>query len=413
MLTLVAALALSHAPFGTRTEQDGWIYLHIGGNPHEVGYEQGILASKEIDDDIEACAAVTKQNTGKTWSELKGITHKLFWSGLDQEVRDELQGIADGVTEKGKIHDIDDLLTLNAYIEICDYYLPWATAGGVTALAPFSTRLSCSAFVATGKATKDGKPVMGHNFWWDPIMGSRWNMILDVTPTGGHRFILDGPPGFIHSGSDFAVNDAGMMLCETTISGFRGFDPKGIPEFVRMRKAIQYGDSLQSMVGIFEKGNNGGYANTWLMADCKTNEIGKLELGLKNMVYSHESDGYYVGSNFAEDPKLTKEETNYVATPDNNCEVRKQTWYTLLDGAKGKVDYLLAEQFLGDGKLCAGALNAKVATADSLKTMSIWARMGRTGGEDYPIDTFFNAGSPLKPFAHKLKGQKWSVFPPK
>ena len=33
------------------------------------------------------------------------------------------------------------------------------------------------------------------------------------------------------------------------------------------------------------EGNNGGYANTWLLADTKTNEIGKLELGLKNVIF--------------------------------------------------------------------------------------------------------------------------------
>ena len=253
---------------------------------------------------------------------------------------------------------------------------------------------------------------MGHNFWWDPLMGERWNVVLDITPTHGHRFMLDAPAGFIHSGSDFAINDAGMMLCETTISGFRGFDPKGVPEFVRMRKAIQYGDSLSSMVAIFRKGNNGGYANTWLMADCKTNEIGKLELGLKNTPYSHSSDGYYVGSNFAEDPKLTREETNYVATPDNNCEMRKVQWMKLIDPAKGKIGKDHAMQFLADPLLCGGALNAKVATADSVKHMQFWGRMGRTGGEDYHVETFFSANDLRHPFAKVLPGQSWTLLPP-
>ncbi|MFX8887345.1 hypothetical protein ABTM83_20055, partial [Acinetobacter baumannii] len=86
------------------------------------------------------------------------------------------------------------------------------------------------------------------------------------------------------------------VLCETTISGFAGFDPNGIPEFQRMRKAIQYGTSLDEMVSIFKQGNNGGYANTWLMADSKSGEIGKLELGLKNVDFQRKKDGYFVGS---------------------------------------------------------------------------------------------------------------------
>jgi hypothetical protein len=51
---------------------------------------------------------------------------------------------------------------------------------------------------------------------------------------------MDGQPGLIHSADDFGVNAAGIAITETTISGFSGFDPNGIPEFVRARKAMQY-----------------------------------------------------------------------------------------------------------------------------------------------------------------------------
>ena len=51
---------------------------------------------------------------------------------------------------------------------------------------------------------------------------------------------MDGFPGFIHSGDDFGINSAGLAITETTISGFSGYDPSGIPEFVRARKGMQY-----------------------------------------------------------------------------------------------------------------------------------------------------------------------------
>ncbi len=37
-----------------------------------------------------------------------------------------------------------------------------------------------------------------------------------------------------------------------------------------------------SMSSIIKEGNNGGYANDWLVGDRKTGEIAYLELGLKN-----------------------------------------------------------------------------------------------------------------------------------
>ena len=32
-----------------------------------------------------------------------------------------------------------------------------------------------------------------------------------------------------------------------------------------------------------KRGNNGGYANAWLLGDIDTNEIARLELGLKHV----------------------------------------------------------------------------------------------------------------------------------
>ncbi len=46
-------------------------------------------------------------------------------------------------------------------------------------------------------------------------------------------------PGWIHSGTDFFITDAGLVGSETTIGGFHGFKEKAVPEFVRMRRATQ------------------------------------------------------------------------------------------------------------------------------------------------------------------------------
>ncbi len=46
--------------------------------------------------------------------------------------------------------------------------------------------------------------------------------------------------GFIHSGTDFFVTDAGLVGSETTIADFFPFDKNGIPEYSRMRIAAQY-----------------------------------------------------------------------------------------------------------------------------------------------------------------------------
>jgi hypothetical protein len=426
MLSIFAAALLSHSPGvqqSSREDRGGWIILHLAGSPHDVGYQQGSLVAEEIADSISAVNLIVKED-GKNWSWLRTTAHRLFWDKLDPEYRDEISGIAEGATSKGVHEDPDDILALNSYIELTDYYLPYEESHGQKSLMVSHAPLACSAFVATGSTTKDHKVVMGHNFWWDYLTGERFRVVLDIHPAKGHHIVFDAMPGFIESGTDWAINDAQIGFCETTISGFVGFDPGGVPEFERMRKAIQYGSTLDEVARIFKAGNNGGYANTWLMVDGKTNEIGKLQLGLKNVVFSTSNDGFYCGSNFPEDPKLIKEETpGYY--PGGN-EEREKRWISHLTKDRGNVDQTLAEGYLADtfdsvtgkfdgrggGALCSkgggsGAINANVLTADSLAQMEFWGRMGCPDGSNLELSR--RSANAAQTILHDLPGEPWTL----
>jgi len=73
---------------------------------------------------------------------------------------------------------------------------------------------------------------------------------------------MDGFPGLIHSADDFGINAAGMMITETTITGFSGWDPNGIAEFVRARKAMQYSNSIDDFVRIMREGTTAATPTT-------------------------------------------------------------------------------------------------------------------------------------------------------
>jgi len=207
----------------------------------------------------------------------------------------------------------------------------------------------CSAFVATGTYTKDGKVVIAHNNWSTYLEGERWTVIFDIVPAKGKRMLMDGLPGVIHSADDFVTNSAGMVITETTIGHFSGFDTAGIPEFVRARKAAQYSSSIDDFTRIMKEGNNGGYANTWLLADTRKNEIGRLELGLKNVTLERKSDGYFVGSNFPINEKLIREETDFDPQDlSQSATARHVRWEQLMAENKGKIDVAAAERFLAD-----------------------------------------------------------------
>ena len=68
------------------------------------------------------------------------------------------------------------------------------------------------------------------------------------------------------------------------------FDPKGVPEFSRMRRATQDASSIEQWCEIMKRGNNGGYANAWLLGDINTNEIARLELGLKQVAFEKKKE---------------------------------------------------------------------------------------------------------------------------
>ncbi len=143
---------------------------------------------------------------------------------------------------------------------------------------------------------------------------------------------MDGYPGVITSDDDFGVNSSGIMITETTITQFRGFNPDAVPEFVRSRKALQYANSIDDYDRIMMEGNNGGYANDWLLGDRKTGEIARLELGLENHHLWRSKDGYFEGSNFPSDPKLIKEETDFDPNDTGSSpNARRTRWRTIAE----------------------------------------------------------------------------------
>ena len=422
--------------------EGGWIYVHLEGSPAAIGFQHGYLLPKEIEDSKNAIELSTTHEVKHTWAEIREVAETVFWPKVPEEYRQELEGMADGLKAHGSRLDVVDLVAMNAYMEFPYYYdeAKKREAKGV----PSTVGEHCSAFIATGAYTKDGRIVIGHNNWSDYLSGSRWDIIFDIAPASGHHLIMDGMPGLIHSGDDFGINDAGILITETTIGNFHGFDRNGVPEFVRARKAMQYSESIDDFARIMEDGNNGGYANTWLVGDRKRNEIGRLELGLKNVTLERTKDGYFVGSNFPINPKLTAEETDFPSDPNTPNRVRHRRWDQLMAEYKGRIDVEAGKKFETDHydvitkeidpnerTLCghidkssrglkpwqdpygpAGAVEAKVADAGMAERMSF------TAGSGHPCGTEFHAAEFLKahpeyawqaPLLQDLKANPWIV----
>jgi hypothetical protein len=331
-----------------RAPVNGWTYVRLEGTPAEIGFQNGYLLSAEIQDLEKVFSIEIPHDTGHDWAFFRDAAEHMLWPHIEAEYREELQGIADGLRAKHVKLDLWDVVAVNAALEWSYYTEQYDKThpGGPT---KHSTAEHCSAFIATGSYTKDGTIVIAHNNWSSYLDGARWTIVFDVRPAKGHRFVMDGLPGVIHSADDFGLNDAGIVITETTISQFSGFDVNGVPEFVRARKAMQYGGSIDEVAAIFKDGNNGGYANDWLIGDIKTNQIASLELGLKHVTLEKKTDGYFVGANFPINPQLAAEETNFdLKNMALSSNARHKRWDQLMAEHKGQIDLKMAQAFLGD-----------------------------------------------------------------
>ncbi len=332
-----------------RPELNGWTFAHLEGTPAEIGYQHGYLFAPEIQDMRRVCSLELAHEHKKEWAFFRDAARDMMWPRIEPRYRQELQGISEGVNARGVKLDLWDIVAINGFLEWPYYVKEYDKQHHIASGPSPSVPERCSAFVATGRYTRDGGVVMAHNAWTFYLEGARWTIVFDIVPREGHRILMDGLPGFIASDDDFGVNAAGLMITETTISEFEGYDPSGIPEFVRARKAMQFASSIDDFARIMKDGNNGGYANDWLVADRKTGEIASLELGLKNVTLERTKDGYLTGANFPVNPKLAREETKFdTRDPSLSANARRIRWEQLMKDNKGKIDIALAQRFLAD-----------------------------------------------------------------
>ena len=209
---------------------------------------------------------------------------------------------------------------------------------------------------------------------------------------------------------------------------------------------MQYSNSIDDFARLMTEGNNGGYANNWLVADRKTHEMADLELGLKNVNLRRTKDGYFIGSNFPVDPKLVKEETTFdlkdMAQSPNARRVRAGQ---LIHESKGKIDMAFGKMYLSDHydsfarkidpnerTLCghielsprgdmpwqppygtAGAVQNKVIDAESAGRMSFEGAVGHACGLKMKAAEHLKAHPEFaweKPLLRDLPSNPWTEF---
>jgi hypothetical protein len=396
-----------------RYEDRGWSFVHVEGAPHARGRQFGKLVADEIAAYIQKLSIRRDaKDPALGWSALRTLADALMLRRYDPEYLEEMKGIADGAAAGGaEVHgrkvDLVDVVAMNSAIDLGQMQsaLP-VTPSAVTGRAFLSAEdelaladrtHKCSSLTATGPATASGRPVFFQLFMWDGYTGVHFNVVLDVVPETGHRFVMQTFPGGIHSGTDFYMNDAGIVIGETTVLQ-TPFDPEGTPQSNRIRKAIQYGSSIDEVAAILRERNNGMYTNDWTLADMKRDLAAILLLGTARSRLWRSTDqpapfgtpGFLWANNNARDAAVRRE---VAAQPEDapydstftawNRDIAFRRFY---EEHMGRIDVLSAARLMASSPVNRPhACDGKVTDATMAERLVFMAHQGKvTLREKFP-----------------------------
>jgi hypothetical protein len=430
-----------------RSDAHGWKFVYVEGDARNRGFMHGQALHEELSQLMEMFVATLKDNNNVSLGEYLDLCNRLARKQFDEsckEWREELEGMVEGALSKGVVINVDFLFGINMYLGVDPFFDPKLNKLGFRSKQT-KPRASdhCSAFIATGDATRDGKIVMAHNTHCEYIWAPFSNVIQYVKPARGCAFIMQTGPGLLSSNMDWFICESGIVGCETTIAGITYLPEYGIPYFCRIRECMQYGKTLDDYERIMCKDNAGDYPCGWMFGDLNTNEIMLLELGKTVSAVRRTHSGVFYGANFAHDPELREKET------DNDAEMHDLK-YSL--GARnvrldwllnkeywGKLDVRTAKKVISDHydvfhnrvrkgarSICKhteyenqklhtpafypfGAIDGKVVAADMAKKLAFWGRWGSSCGRVFNVSRKYRKKHPYVP---AFKNEPWIVIQP-
>jgi hypothetical protein len=407
------------------TGQAGWIVATLHGGPYRVGFQNGYLTAQSADYWILVDLGAPGSASRKA-GDL--VAKKVVWHKIPREYQLELKGIAAGLRAVGYGRDtLWDVVAANDWADQDCYaqllHGPLLKTAFETSLSGRARKGGCSAFIATGTATTDGLPVMGHNTWSPYDENFMYNVMFYVHPSSGHAFCYQSAGGQIWSGQDWYENSAGLLLCETTLADTR-YRPSGSPVFVRARETAQYAGSVSQAVKRLLTGSNGAYCNEWLIGD-RSGAIASLQMGYKVHDLHVTSSGFFGSSNYVWGKLTRKEEGSIADPPDpaNDDYARFVRWgqFKTQYVSSGLVDAEVGKTMEADtfdtylGKICpdertlcgetehgttgapyssdydGGAYDAKVCTEAMSRDLQLWARWGHPNGDPFSATLFLQS----------------------
>ena len=232
-----------------RPDNNGWTFVRLEGSPSEIGYQHGYLLASEIADTHKTIVLSLTHDSSKDYAFFRNAAEKVLWPHIEGQYREELKGIVEGLHAKNVPLDIWDVVTLNAFLELTPYYTGWYDKQHKLTSSKKPVPEHCSAFVATGSYTTDGGR---HRAQMDGLHGGRAGQSCSTSSRKRPSLLMDGFPGR-STAATISASIPRESSSRKPLFEFSGYDPKGIPEFVRARKAMQYSSSIDDFARIMKE----------------------------------------------------------------------------------------------------------------------------------------------------------------
>lgn len=294
--------------------------LELSGSAYDRGRKYGVqferLITRMIEDEFYKVfqGKVTKDELIR-----RAKRYAPFIEGYSPEIAEELQGMADG---SGRSYE--EIVMVNALEE-----RNALGCGG------------CTAFAATGAATKDGKTYLGQNWdgqeseWW----GGELGLLLTVKRKEGVDILDYTNPGILASAG---VNSKGISVCWNTVPRLEL--KVGVPTYIIVAELLRQktiGDAINSII----RAERAGCFNFVIADETELYDIEATPTDI-DIAYSDEyvaHANHFVSQKFSSKQTIPNSDIGMASTI-----VRHNRMNTMLKQKLGCIDLDVGQGFLKD-----------------------------------------------------------------
>ncbi|TXT59578.1 MAG: hypothetical protein BAJALOKI2v1_190002 [Promethearchaeota archaeon] len=314
---------------GAKLEEKGGVrILSVEGDPYEMGYQHGYLVGKVYGEralhlwslTITATAMLLGGGDFQTGLELMHITKSLMEPYIPQDLKIEMQGMADGLCDAYPQCPLtyDDILLLNTHEDataaswwhhfngLMNIMRPYELGTEYPELKLSSNDIqilkqielpSCSSFSMWDKATKNKHLIAAGTEDWFEFSTSSFGGIGNILD-GNIIFIANPDKGYAFGGTSAILliscsqgwNEEGITACQKTSTSI--YETLcGWGDFVQCRMLIQFSSSIEDAVDLLTGPHHRTRGLNWEITDAEARKAASIEISATEVAVRYGNTG--------------------------------------------------------------------------------------------------------------------------